>query len=278
MKLTAEHLDALTSIGLDPSGLRVYAALLELGEAEASIIARRAQMQRTTAYSALKRLIDTGLVGITRSSGSRRFIPSSPEVLVRRAEDEAEHAKTALAATKELALALKKSRRKARVNLTKVQVYEGKRAIEGLLYEQQSSWRQSMLERKTSWLGFQDDSFLRTYGEWVKDYWDKFKDAPDAEHEQLRLFCNVTPVEMQVAQQVGLSARGRRILRELPAGITFSSTIWVIGEFLVTLKTRTSPHIAMVIQDVDLCENLAGVFLFLWKMTDTSALKIEERP
>jgi len=270
MKLTQSHLDALGSLGLDASALRVYVALLELREAEGSVIARRAQLHRTTTYSALKRLIDQGLVGIARSSGSRRFIASAPETLVRRAEDEARRAKETLAATQQLAEFLREVRSRDKVSLAKVQVYEGKRAIEGLLYEQQSVWRASMLKCNSCWLGFQDDSFLHGYGEWVKAYWQRFKDAPDAHREQLKLFCNRTPTEARIAKEVGDMAQGRRALRELPAGITFASSVWVIGEFVITLKTVTSPHVAMVIHDATLSHNLASVFLFLWKVTDPS--------
>jgi hypothetical protein len=124
-----------------------------------------------------------------------------------------------------------------------------------------------MLTRDRPWLGFQDDSFLQSYGGWVLDYWAKFHRAPDAKRERLCLFSNATAVENIVAKDVEATAAGRRHLRPLPAGITFSSSIWVVGDYIVTLQTRTPPHLCMVFRDPGLSENLANVFLFLWGLT-----------
>ncbi len=89
----------LQAIGLSESETKVYVALLELGGATVSEIAKRARVNRTSVYDILTRLIETGLV--TRAAGEKKQSyqaepPSKlPLILEERAVKAADQAKAA---------------------------------------------------------------------------------------------------------------------------------------------------------------------------------------
>lgn len=74
-------LKKLEGIGLNMSEARMYLANLEEGSAPASAIAKRAGMNRVTAYTILKRLLVRGIVSSRQQNGMQFFQALSPEIL-----------------------------------------------------------------------------------------------------------------------------------------------------------------------------------------------------
>ena len=68
----------LTKFGLTPNQTRVYLAALELGDAHAQDIAKRAKVLRQTTYEALDALAAMGLISHYRSHNIRRYTAESP--------------------------------------------------------------------------------------------------------------------------------------------------------------------------------------------------------
>ena len=83
--------ETLMDFGLTPIEIRVYLALLKLGVSKAGKIAKEAQLNRTTTYDALKRLIAKGLVSYVVEANRKVFRPENPkkfkEILKEREED-----------------------------------------------------------------------------------------------------------------------------------------------------------------------------------------------
>lgn len=73
--------NSLQSIGLDQQTERAYRALLALGDAPASSIARRSGIKRTSIYHTLETLISMGLITSYKDCGVRRFIAEHPSKL-----------------------------------------------------------------------------------------------------------------------------------------------------------------------------------------------------
>lgn len=71
--------DSLKEFGLNEKEARVYLALLELGEAKAHEIARKAGVVRPTAYDILEKLITDGLVGAYDKKKIRHYTANEPE-------------------------------------------------------------------------------------------------------------------------------------------------------------------------------------------------------
>jgi sugar-specific transcriptional regulator TrmB len=77
---------ALASLGITGTLFKLYAAAIELGEAPISDVAARAGLVRTTAYHALSRLQEEGLIVFSERNGKRCVIAEDPKVLMERLE------------------------------------------------------------------------------------------------------------------------------------------------------------------------------------------------
>ena len=76
----------LSKLGISGTLYRLYVAAIELGEAPISDVATHAGLVRTTAYDALSRLEEEGLVAIVKSGNKRIVVAEDPSVLLERIE------------------------------------------------------------------------------------------------------------------------------------------------------------------------------------------------
>lgn len=72
----------LENIGMSEKEAQVYLALLELGEALPSTLARRANVKRPTVYAVLEQLSQRGLVSSCKKAGNTYFQGISPHFLL----------------------------------------------------------------------------------------------------------------------------------------------------------------------------------------------------
>lgn len=68
----------LESLGLDKNDQKVYLAIYALADAPASLIAQKAGVKRTTAYTILEKLKKMGLVSSYRTKSSIRYFAENP--------------------------------------------------------------------------------------------------------------------------------------------------------------------------------------------------------
>jgi len=87
--MTKETHTKLQKFGLSDKEADIYLALLQLGTAAASDIAKSGGVNRSTAYVVLESLAKKGLASISVREGVRHYSASSPERLVNRAEQSA---------------------------------------------------------------------------------------------------------------------------------------------------------------------------------------------
>jgi len=74
--------DTLKDLGFKDKKARAYLACLELGQANAQDIAKKAGVERTSVYALLDSLARDGLIGITIKNKTRFIIPESPQKLI----------------------------------------------------------------------------------------------------------------------------------------------------------------------------------------------------
>ena len=80
-------LEKLEKFGLSHKEAKVYISLLELGTSIVSDVAKKAQINRSTAYVLLETLAKNGLVSISERKKVRLYTPASPERLVQLLEE-----------------------------------------------------------------------------------------------------------------------------------------------------------------------------------------------
>jgi sugar-specific transcriptional regulator TrmB len=69
----------LTKLGLSTNESKIYLALLELGHALAGEISKKTQINRTTTYDSLERMIEKGIVAFFIQANRKVFQPISPD-------------------------------------------------------------------------------------------------------------------------------------------------------------------------------------------------------
>lgn len=80
----------LEVIGLNETESRVYLAVLELGEAVVSRIAKKSGVKRTTVYISLEKLKSKGLIGVAKKFGVTRYFAEDPKILKKIMDDRKE--------------------------------------------------------------------------------------------------------------------------------------------------------------------------------------------
>jgi len=175
-----------------------------------------------------------------------------------------------VAASRKLAGTLRSVQARDALTSAKILIFDGKKSVNQMLYDRQEEWRRSTIQSKRPWMGFQDDSFLEHYGHWIADYWKKFNQYKDTDRDRVRMFSQENPRTPKLSPEADELARGRREIKPLPSGYSFSASVWIVGEYLVLLRTRSEPHYALQIRDQVLANNLAEVFNFMWSLAKGS--------
>jgi len=74
--------NVLQNIGLNEKEIKVYLINLELGSQPASVIARRVKIPRNTTRFILDKLVEKGLVDITKKANTQLYKPEEPKNLI----------------------------------------------------------------------------------------------------------------------------------------------------------------------------------------------------
>lgn len=119
------EIEKLQKLGLSMNEAKLYLALIRLGEAQAGKISKEAQINRTTTYDSIERLIKKGLIYYSISANRRVFKPADPKEILNSLK---EKQKTAEEIIPELNNLFKESKKKEEFNL-----YKGKKGIRSIL-------------------------------------------------------------------------------------------------------------------------------------------------
>ncbi len=118
----------LILIGFSAKEAAVYLALLELGKRTVSPIARKAGINRTTAYDILDSLAGKGLVSISGKEPLQEYVAESPDKILVLARKEIENKEQQLKQVESLVPELKSLHNVS--DRAKITFYEGKQGLE----------------------------------------------------------------------------------------------------------------------------------------------------
>jgi sugar-specific transcriptional regulator TrmB len=116
-------LSALETLGLSPTEIKVYAALLRLGEAKAGALIKATGVQNSVMHLTLGRLAAAGIISYVRAGSIRIYQAVPPARLLQIADER----RTALA---ELVPKLESSRKKS--NAPEAEIFEGMRGLRSM--------------------------------------------------------------------------------------------------------------------------------------------------
>jgi len=117
----------LEKIGLNLNEAKIYLALLELGQSQAGEISKKTQINRTTVYDSLERLIQNGLVVFVISARKKIFKPVAPKKLLDKVIQKEKNIQELLP---ELESLFKEFKEREETN-----IYKGRKGIKSILDE-----------------------------------------------------------------------------------------------------------------------------------------------
>lgn len=242
------------TLGFTRTEAVVYLSLAKSGRASAQAIARRVNLARTTVYSVLENLEAKGLAKREKKGQTTLFSANRPAAFLRLLESEREDLARKQQVARSLVDAIEPLFRNTGPLAPKLQIFQGQRAVENMLYDYVEAWRQGMRETDLTWWGYQDHTFVEHYLRWLQDYWRVKNPA-----EKVQLISNDVALEKELRGQVP----GREI-RPVSTSLDFSSTIWVCGDYIILIVTREEPHSAYQLRDALFANNLRLIFSLLW--------------
>lgn len=244
----------MADLGLSEREIDVYLELQKLGRATPARLSQATGINRTTVYSIAKTLLKKGLAEGDLGRKTLELTAPPPEnlaiLLDKNLQELNRKRRIADQAIAELKL-LPHSRALEVPRIRFVEQHE----IADFLRARLDEWNESVKNATGTWWGFQDTTFVSSYGSWVQE-WFKRKSSRGL---HVKLLSNNTSAEKQMA-------RGSATQREVRfwKDIKFTSSLWVVGEYVIVLYTRDEPYHLIEIKNKELARNLELVFQNLW--------------
>jgi len=235
----------LSQFGLTPNQTKVYLALLELGAARVTEIAKQSGIIRSTTYSILESLIRAGLVSSVEKGKVQHYIPEDPQKIIATAKERA-------VLIEQIAPELKVLHEGAYVR-PKVRYYEGLQGI------------REMYNTETLGPGIKeyqiiasDDTWMNMDPKWLREYRKRRAKAGI----KTRLVLEHGPEGLKTKRE---GAQYLERVKLLPKNFAWKITGGVyILENKVIFVSYHGPLIAVVVHSKEIAQQQRAVFEFMW--------------
>jgi hypothetical protein len=107
------------------------------------------------------------------------------------------------------------------------------------------------------WWGFQDPKFVLHYQKWIDWFWQNV--APSG--FVLNLLSNKAAIEKVMQEKEYANRRNIKVWKETKK---FTGTLWVAGDYVITINTSERPHYLVEFYNVLLAHNLRELFKGIW--------------
>lgn len=245
--------ELLGKIGLNEKEIQVYLTVLQHGKITPTALSKVIGVNRTTVYSVAKELVEKGLITEDLGAPTISLIAKSPQDLEGYIEQEEKKVRQkkelAKRAISELQLVVKTKQ----FALPKI-VFIPEAELEAYMYKQGKTWNESINKRGGIHWGFQDKTFVANYSKWIDWYWD----SRLPEIGDLRLLSN------EAAEEIYKKKFPKRNIRFWDQSKNFTSTTWIMGDYVVMIVTSQRPHYLIEINDAVLAHNMREIFKGIW--------------
>ncbi|MFA6432539.1 MAG: helix-turn-helix domain-containing protein [Candidatus Paceibacterota bacterium] len=255
--------DLLVKLGFTEKEILVYLAVLENGKISPAVVSTLTNIKRPTVYSVGKELIKRGVITEDTQGSGSYFVALPPENLVEAIKKEELIISEKKQVIKELMGELENLPRSKSYSVPKMRFID-EYNIRDFMYKQAPVWDQSMIQSQNhTWWGFQDHTFVenKDLQEWIAWYWTR-----SPKEINLKLISNDTQAEKEMQEK---KFPGRYI-KFWKKGFNFTTTNWIVGDYVVFTMTRQRPNYIVEIHDAVYAENMRQVFKNLWDIIDVN--------
>lgn len=243
-------------LGFNDNEREVYLAVFTAGKISPHQIAQKTGINRTTVYSIAKKLSKTGIIIQDLGQKVSYLVAAPPEKLISLFEKEEKKLKEKKKTAQTLIRELSCLQSEKHYSVPRIRFIE-ESYLESYLYEAYPRWASTLPQNDPVWRGFQDDTFTHHYKKWIDWTWTHHAN----ERVHVEFFLNKTEIERLL-----LKKHPARRMKVLPKNVSFSSSFWVTGEYLIMAQTQVRPHYLVEIHDPILAHNQQALFRGLWSL------------
>lgn len=240
----------LGTLGFTKKEAHVYVAIQKQGRVAPTDLAELTGINRTTVYSVAKELLKKGVVIEDLKTSTRELVATPPEDLTKLLDRERQMIEKKTLIVSDAVEQLRAIAGEAAYPVTGIQFVKEDR-LEQFLYDRTPLWNQSILDGDGSYLGFQEEAFAAKYADWIDWYWKRA-----SEKITLQLLSNDSSPERKVAAL----GHARRQIIFWKDNLKFTSTTWVMGDYVVMFVLSSLPNYLVEIHDARFAENQRALF------------------
>jgi sugar-specific transcriptional regulator TrmB len=246
--------DTLTRLGFNEKEIKVFTTLLRQGKSGAASLAKLTNISRPTVYNVATNLVAKGLVAEDLGSKTIQYVALPLEHLSKLTQAD----KTALAqkerAVQEAITELRTLQATDAYPVPKIRFIEEKQLKE-FLYSESAKWDKSAQGTDKTWWGFQDHTLVEQYERWIHWLWKKVH-----KETEVKLLTNSSSIERRIYPKYP-----RRHIRAWDKSDGFTSTTWVVGQYVIMVVTGRKPNYLVEIHDVMFAESQRNLFKGIWE-------------
>lgn len=254
--MIAELKPILSQLDLNTNDTKVFLAAFELDYSPASAIAKRANLNRITAYEALKRLAKKGLVKSRAKTGSgvRCFEVEDITVIQEALSEKKTSLEHALADIEKIAPALR-DQYSGRSEKPIVLYYEGRSGIRNVLLD-------SLRQKTDEILSFASADFLESGYEphFLQSYW--------KQRVHLKIPSRGIMPRTSKAVAIFTDEKNRQELRQVrfvdPDGYIFKNEIDIYGDNVSIISLAKGSEHGVILRSRSIAEGLRSIFQLVW--------------
>lgn len=255
-------LNTLIEFGLSEKEASVYLALLQLESASVHDIAKSAGVNRSSTYVVLESLKKKGLTGISETNKGPKYIPASPDMLYKIAEDSSRKMNESKEKIRDILPSLK-AIYKDEKHRPNVRVFEGRNGIKNLFEDALSSKKGSLMRAFS-----QHDVWENI----EKNYFTYLKEKRIENGINLKV---IFPHHIKTTQDFVAESELKDRLAEvrfLPKGIQPLSADFRIYEDKIAF-TSSKDEFGIIIENKEIAEAIKFIFDLAWEHSEQADTK-----
>ena len=239
-------INTLVNIGLTEKEAKIYLANLELGQSSISKIAKRARINRVTAYDVVEKLIKKGFLNFVTKRGIKYFSPTKPDLIFQNTKRKVDTFQKSLPILKRL---------QGESAHPKVRYFEGPDGIK-FIYE-------DTLSSKTDILNFANSEEIRRF-------WPTYDNDYVKKRAKKKIFLRgVSPLDEAGLQVQSENRKYYRDIRLIPhKKYDFSNEINIYDD-KVSIISFNEGLIGMIIESKEIADTQRTIFKMVWDFAKT---------
>jgi len=250
--MNTKMLDSLLlQLGLTDKEISVYLAVQKAGKVLPVDLSLATGINRSTVYSVAKELIKKGLLVEDLGDTKRSLIATEPKEIMQLIEADRSVLKERERIAAEAMEQIASISQEALYPVPKIRVVK-EHQMEAFLRDRTPDWNASIVKSGGTFLGFQEHGFVEHFEDWIDWYWEN---AP--EEIELHLLTDKGTEAEADTKKKGYT---RRHIHVWKPGVSFGSTTWVMGDYVVMFVLSSSPNYLVEIHDARFAQSQRALF------------------